>query len=103
MISSVLTFFLKDQLQRYIDYRKLRSKLDKIAGVGLPVIYKDDQYKINNIDRQGVLLINDLQTIFIPINKALDNILFFLMIAMKNFKKRRNKNSMKKRRKILWI
>jgi len=73
--TTALTFFLKDLLQRYLYYRKLRSKLDNIAGVRASVLYENLEYKIITIDQQGIVLKSDLQTIFIPIKKALENIL----------------------------
>ena len=73
--TTAITFFLKDMLQQYIEYRKLKAKLDSVAGRRAVVIYQGEKYRIESTDRQGLILRNELQTVFIPIKRALDNIL----------------------------
>ena len=73
IITTAITFFLKDQLQRYLDYKKLKAKLANVAGVAAYVIYGGNRYRIGAIDRHGILLESDAENIFIPINRALEN------------------------------
>lgn len=73
--TTAITSFLTDRIQLHLDYRKLKAKLDNFAGLQAVVLYDDTKYRIQSIDRHGIVLQNELQTLFIPIKKALDNII----------------------------
>ncbi len=74
VMTAAITFYLKDFLLKKQEYSKLRQKLEKIAGKNATVIYgdeksfngKDEIYKIVEIGESGVILENELKTIFIP-------------------------------------
>jgi hypothetical protein len=66
-ISVAISFYLKDFMLQKQQYKKLRAKLEKIAGKNARVIYgKDETLKITEIDESGVTLENDFKTIFVP-------------------------------------
>ena len=74
--STAFAFYIKDALQRRSDFRKLKRKLDRIAGKRAVVLYPSPTlgyrlFKIEEIDKHGVTLKNDLETIFIPPAKLL--------------------------------
>lgn len=73
--TTAMTSYLTDHIQRQLDYRKLRSKLDNFAGLQAVVLFGDTKYRIQSIDRHGIVMQNELQTIFVPIKKALDNVI----------------------------
>jgi hypothetical protein len=73
--TTAITSFLTDRIQLHLDYRKLKAKLDNFAGLQAVVLYDDNKYRIQSIDRHGIVLQNELQTLFIPLKKALDNII----------------------------
>jgi hypothetical protein len=73
--TTAVTSFLTDHIQRQLDYRKLRAKLDNFAGLQAVVLFGDTKYRIQSIDRHGIVMQNELQTIFVPIKKALDNVI----------------------------
>jgi hypothetical protein len=76
-----ITFYLKDYLQSKNEYRKLRKKLEKVAGKNSTIIYAttiggfgaSHLYKIYDIDDNGITLHNDMQTIFVPAKKLLQS------------------------------
>ena len=81
VVLSMLTFYLKDYLQRRSDYGKLKKKLEQIAGKGAMVVYSvgsgmgmgSQLYKIEDFDREGVTLKNDVQRIFVPASKIVQS------------------------------
>lgn len=81
VILSMLTFYLKDHLQRRSDYGKLKKKLEQKAGKGAMVVYSvgsglgmgSQLYKIEDFDREGVTLRNDVQSIFVPASKLVES------------------------------
>jgi hypothetical protein len=81
VILSMLTFYLKDYLQRRSDYQKLKKKLEQVAGKGAMVVYSIGSgigmgaqlYKIEGFDREGVTLRNEAQTIFVPASKIVQS------------------------------
>ena len=66
-ISVAISFYLKDFLLRKQEYQKLRAKLEKIAGKNATVIYGENEvFKLKEIDESGIVLENELKTIFVP-------------------------------------
>jgi putative effector of murein hydrolase LrgA (UPF0299 family) len=66
-ISVAVSFYLKDFLMQKAQYRKLRKKLERIAGKNAAIIYDEGEIvKIKEIDENGVTLESELKTIFIP-------------------------------------
>lgn len=71
-ISVAVSFYLKDFLLQKQQFRKLRAKLEKIAGKNATVIYeKDEVFKLKEIDESGVILENEMKTIFVPTDMLL--------------------------------
>ncbi len=73
VVSVAITFYLKDYLQRKSEYKKLKRKLEAVAGRNAYIVYTgagsgvgSTLYKISDIDEGGITLKNSLQTIFIP-------------------------------------
>ncbi|MBS9930990.1 hypothetical protein R7M92_23890 [Vibrio sp. Vb2880] len=73
VISVAVTFYLKDFLQKKSEYKKLKTKLEAVAGRNAYIVYTgagsgigSNLYKITDIDEGGVTLKNSIQTIFIP-------------------------------------
>jgi hypothetical protein len=71
--SVAVTFYLKDFLQKKNEYKKLKRKLEAVAGRNAYIVYTgagsnagSNLYKITDIDEGGITLRNSLQTIFIP-------------------------------------
>lgn len=77
-----VAFYVKDYLEGRAAYRRLRSRLERIAGKNATVVYESPQstqiapkatlYRIQEFDADGVVLKNDLHTIFVPIQAVLD-------------------------------
>ena len=65
-ITIVISFFLKDLLQNYLNYKKIRDKLSHDVGKGGSVIFNNTMYKFEKIDRRGILLKNNYERVFIP-------------------------------------
>ena len=73
VLSVAVTFYLKDFLQKKSEYKKLKGKLEAVAGRNAYIVYTgagsgvgSNLYKITDIDEGGVTLKNSIQTIFIP-------------------------------------
>lgn len=73
VLSVAVTFYLKDFLQKKNEYKKLKGKLEAIAGRNAYIVYTgagsgvgSNLYKITDIDEGGVTLKNSIQTVFIP-------------------------------------
>jgi hypothetical protein len=73
--TTALTYFMTDRLQQHLEYRKLKTKLDNFAGLQAIVIFENSKYKILSVDNHGIVMQNEMQTIFIPIRKALENVI----------------------------
>ena len=86
--TTAITLFLKDRLEKYLDYRHLKTKLDSIAGLQATVLFENAKYRIQSIDKRGMVVRNDLQTVFIPIRKVLENIFVLPNDAYDTVKKR---------------
>ncbi len=81
--TAAVTFYLKDYLQKRADYRSLRQKLEQIAGKEARVLYSlgpganvgigPQLFKIHEIDKHGVVLKNELQTVFVPTAKLVQS------------------------------
>jgi hypothetical protein len=76
----IITFYVKDYLQRKLEYKQLRRKLEKIAGKNATILYCPSavglgaglqEFKIIDIDGSGITIKNELLTVFIPPNKLL--------------------------------
>jgi hypothetical protein len=77
-----IAFYVKDYLEGRAAYRRLRARLERIAGKNATVVYESPQstqiapkatlYRIQEFDADGVVLKNDLHTIFVPIQAVLD-------------------------------
>lgn len=76
-----LTFYLKEYLQGRSDYGKVKQKLAEIAGKGAKVVYSVGSglgmgaqvYRIEDFDREGVTLRNEVQTVFVPASKLVQS------------------------------
>ncbi|PKF80617.1 hypothetical protein CW749_05580 [Vibrio sp. vnigr-6D03] len=73
VLSVAITFYLKDYLQKKSEYKKLKEKLEAVAGRNAYIVYTgsgsgigSNLYKIIDIDEGGITLKNSIQTIFIP-------------------------------------
>lgn len=66
VITITVSFFLKDLLQNYLNYKKIRDKLSDVVGKGGSVIFNNIMYKVEQIDTKGILLKNNYETVFIP-------------------------------------
>lgn len=73
VVTVATTFYLKDYLQKKNEYKKLKNKLEAVAGRNAYIVYTgagssagSNLYKITDIDEGGITLKNSLQTIFIP-------------------------------------
>lgn len=79
VVTVAVTFYLKDFLQKRMEYGALRKKLATISGKGSTIIYlpgnhqllgpKGQLFKIEDIDNRGVTLKNELETVFVPAAK----------------------------------
>jgi hypothetical protein len=77
-----IAFYVKDYLEQRGAYRRLRTRLERIAGKNATVVYESPQstqiapkatlYRIQEFNADGVVLKNDLHTIFVPIQAVLD-------------------------------
>lgn len=77
-----IAFYVKDFLEQRGAYRRLRARLEHIAGKNATVVYESPQstqiapkatlYRIQEFNADGVVLKNDLHTIFVPIQAVLD-------------------------------
>jgi hypothetical protein len=77
-----VAFYIKDYLERRSAFRRLRDRLERIAGKNATVIYENPQasqiapkamlYRIKEFDADGVTLENDLHTVFVPIQGVLE-------------------------------
>jgi len=102
--ATTISFFLKEQFQKFLDYRKLKRKLNRIAPLQTSralVLYEKEIYRLTDIDSQGIILEGDTQTIFIPIKKALDNILFLPVKEYEKAKEKKEKEELEKMKKAM--
>src|SRR5688572_3371258 len=71
VVSVTLAFYIKDFLIQKNEFRRLRQKLEKVAGKNARVIYNDEIYKVTYVDESGIILNGELNTVFIPTSKLL--------------------------------
>jgi hypothetical protein len=82
VVGTPIAFFIKDYLVRWMDFRKFKDKLERIAGVNAEVLYPTvggslfagitRTFKIVEISKQGLMLRDSLNTIFVPIERILN-------------------------------
>lgn len=73
IVGTAVAFYVKDYQERKALFRKLKSKLEKIAGRNAKVIYKDEVYRLVEFDEGGVMLQNDMKSVFLPTGMLLQN------------------------------
>jgi len=80
IIGVPVTFCLKDFLVKRSNYKKFKEKLEKIAGVKAEILYPGATlgigtgartFRIMEISKQGLVLQDKMNTIFVPIEKVL--------------------------------
>lgn len=81
VITSIITvlaaFYLRNHLQEQLDYRKLKNKLESIAGKNAKIVYTGAGstggilYKIVEVSKYGLTIKNIAHEVFIPITKVL--------------------------------
>lgn len=82
VIGTPIAFFLKDYLVGWMNFRKFRDKLERIAGVNAEILYPTvggqpfagitRTFKIVEKTKQGLMLKDSMNTIFVPIEKILN-------------------------------
>ena len=74
-----VSFYVKDFLQTRNEYKKLRKKLEKVAGKKAEILYSGpgvgagQTFTISEIDNHGITIENELQAIFVPAKKLLQS------------------------------
>ena len=77
VITVFLAFYLRNHLQEKFDYRKLKAKLESIAGKNAKIVYSGAGntggilYKIIEVNKSGLTIKNKAHEVFIPITKVL--------------------------------
>lgn len=72
IIATGITFYLKDYLRERAKFRKFEEKLKQIAGKEAEVIISNiGLVKIDDINKQGLTVKNELGTIFLPMERVL--------------------------------
>lgn len=79
-ISAAIIFYLKDYLQERSNYLKFKKKIENLVGTGATVIYNPNidgtlgsrEYKIIEITKQGIILQDKLNKIFVPMEKLIE-------------------------------
>lgn len=82
IITSILTvfiaFYLRQHLQEHLDFKKLKVKLESIAGKNAKIVYAGaggtggTLYKIIEVSKAGLTIKNTAHEVFIPITKVLN-------------------------------
>jgi len=71
VISTGITFYVKDYLRERAKYQRFRAKFEQIAGKNAQVMIPQiGQVKIVDINRQGIVVESQLCKTFIPIDKV---------------------------------
>lgn len=75
-ISVAVAFYIKEYLQKRSEFKKFRIKIEKIAGKNAVILYSgtgigQQVFKIADIDEHGVVLKDELQTIYVPVSKLI--------------------------------
>lgn len=77
-ITFTVTFYLKEYFQKKLNYKKFKNKLDDIAGKRAVVLYlidgmnQPELFEIIDIDKSGVILKNDLHTVYVPVSHIIN-------------------------------
>jgi hypothetical protein len=101
-IGVAIAFYIKEFLQRKHQYRRLRNKLEKIAGKNARIIYEGDEiFKIAEIDENGVTLTSELKTLFIPTAKLLQTEIVLPSDEYDEIIERRKKEKEEEKNKIM--
>ena len=74
--TTVVTFYVKDYLQRKRENEQLREKLERIAGRNAKILFCPSggglqEFKIIDNDKNGITIENALHKVFIPSKKLL--------------------------------
>lgn len=83
IIGTPLTFFITEYLEDRSKFKRFKTKLDTVAGVGSKLFWQGGPpgagmhsttgiYKVVEITREGLVLENELHKIFVPIEKVLE-------------------------------
>lgn len=88
VIAAAMSLFVKEWVQRRLEYGRLKKKVEKIAGKGAKVVAYGDLYTIESIDFNGMTLKGRIQTVFIPIGKVLET---EIVLPVENYKEARAK------------
>jgi hypothetical protein len=71
VISTGVTFYIKDYLKERAKYQKFKAKFEQIAGKNAQVMIPQfGQVKILEINKQGIVVESQLCKTFIPIDKV---------------------------------
>ena len=71
VISTGVTFYVKDYLKERAKYQKFRAKFEQIAGKNAQVMIPQiGQVKIVDMNKQGIVVESQLCKTFIPIDKV---------------------------------
>jgi len=71
VISTGVTFYVKDYLKERAKYQKFRAKFEQIAGKNAQVMIPQiGQVKIIDINKEGIVVESPLSKTFIPIDKV---------------------------------
>lgn len=71
VISTGITFYVKDYLKERAKYRKFKAKFEQIAGKNAQVMIPQiGQVKIVDINKEGIVVESQLCKTFIPIDKV---------------------------------
>jgi len=81
IIGIPVTFYFIDFLTKRSNYRKFKDKLEKIAGVNAPILFPlsppvasglgPRTFKITEISSQGLVLEDNMNKVFVPMEKVL--------------------------------
>jgi hypothetical protein len=77
-ISVAIAFYIKEFLQKRSDFNKFRKKIERIAGKNATILYSgtgigQQMFKIIDIDEHGLVLKDELQTIYVPVSKLINS------------------------------
>ena len=100
----VITFYVKDYLQKKREFAQLREKLENIAGKNAKILFDSgsglggglQEYKIIGIDKTGITIKNELQTVFIPPLKLLQTEMVLPVEKYEELKHEKLKKDMEK-------
>jgi hypothetical protein len=86
VIATGITFYIKDYLKERAKFKKFKEKFEQIAGKNASVIIPNvGQVKIVEINKQGVVVENQLCKTFIPIDKVFNT---EISLPVENYEKK---------------